>query len=79
MIDDWRMPPPKTKYRMFWRGEWRPVMRMYDANNSSTTVVIRVSKAILYMAHDTGVLVLAGPGEVMENADYRTSEWETSY
>jgi len=71
--------PPKMKYRMFWRGEWRPVMRMYDAQNKPTTLALRAAKAILYLTPTTGAIVAAGPADILENADYRTSDWDTVY
>jgi hypothetical protein len=80
MVDDWRKPPPKTKYRMFWAGEWRPVLHMLDANNVPTTLVIRATRAVLFMKHGRLVAVTVGPSDnLMENADYRTSEWEMEH
>ena len=76
-MSDWRKPPPKTKYRMFWSGEWRPVIRMVDANNVATTLVLRAVKAVLFVSHDHYVAVAVGSADILENDDYRTSDWET--
>ena len=76
-MSDWRNPPPKTKYRMLWAGAWRPVERMIDANNAPTTLALRAAKAVLYMAHAHYIAVAVHhPADLLEDADYRTSEWE---
>jgi hypothetical protein len=61
---------------MLWAGEWRPVERMIDANNEQTTVAVRATKAVLYMAHAYYIAVAVHSADLIENADYRTSEWE---
>jgi hypothetical protein len=76
-MSDWRNPPPKTKYRMFYAGEWRPVIQMLDANNVPTTLVLRAARAALYVSHDNLVAVAVGTADLMENDDYRTSSWDT--
>ena len=62
---------------MMWKGEWRPVLNMIDASNTPTTLPVRAAKAVLYVAHRHLVAVPVGPADILENADYRTSAWET--
>ncbi len=63
---------------MMWKGAWRPVLHMLDGGNTPTTLPVRATKAVLYIAHRHLVAVPVGPADILENADYRTSAWETS-
>lgn len=77
MDNDWRHPPPRTRYRMFWNGAWRPVVLMHDAHGAATTFAHQAVAAVLFVGPDQGVVMPVGGGAVLlENPDYRTSAWE---
>jgi hypothetical protein len=76
-MSDRRSPPPKTKYRVLYRGEWRPVITMLDAQHTLTTQPMRAVTVVLFIDHGRRAIVAVGPAEVMENTDYRTSAWES--
>lgn len=69
---------PDSKYMMFWRGEWRAVMNILDASNHFTTNPLRASKAVVYVEPGVWGATLAGPADLIERDDRRTSdrEWE---
>lgn len=73
---------PDTKYQMMWCGKWRPVLRMYDSNNTPTTLALRATKAVLWCDEppDNGwVATLVYPGEIVErfDRDPNKREWDT--
>ena len=79
MSDDWRTPPTKTKYHMLWAGEWRPVLQMFDASNTPTTLAVRAGRAVLYVSHGRAIVVAVHPADILEDEDYRTSVWEMDH
>lgn len=70
---------PDTKYQLFWRGAWRPVVSMFDANNVPTTLALRCAKAVLFVALDYWVAVSTSPGDIVERDDRDPVKrrWET--
>lgn len=75
---------PDTKYQMLWCGKWRPVVRMWDAQNMPTTLALRATKAVLWCKEppdDGWVAIAVGPGEIVErfDRDPKKREWETIY
>jgi hypothetical protein len=63
------MSKPDTKYQILWRGEWRPVVHMYDAHNQPTTLVLRAAKAVLWVTDTYWVATYVNPGEITERFD----------
>ena len=70
---------PDSRYIMLWRGAWRPVMNILDANNIERTDARYVAKAVLWVEHGYWVATLAGPADLIErpNRDPNEREWET--
>ena len=63
---------PDSKYMMQWCGRWRPVLNMYDGNNTPTTNVLRVTKVVLWCNEppDYGFVgCIASPGDLVERMD----------
>lgn len=62
---------PDTKYQMMWRGKWRPVLAMFDANNVPTTLAQRAAKVALWWTDAQGwvAVVVSHPGEIVERFD----------
>ncbi len=69
---------PDTRYMMQWRGKWRPVVNMFDAQNVPTTLAMRCVKAVLFVSFDYWVATLVAPGEIVEryNRDPRAQRWD---
>lgn len=73
-----RLPGPDTRYMMLWKGEWRPVVNMFDASNRQIEDALRVVKAVLYVRPAHWVATLAAPGEIIERTDRdpNARQWE---
>lgn len=78
MSGPWDDRTPKTRYRMFWCGQWRPVLSMYDATNTPTTVPGRAAKVVLYAESDGGTMVAVGcgPADITARPDHICTKWE---
>ena len=71
---------PDTRYMMFWRGAWRPVVHMLAANNAQTFNVMQAGKAVLYVAEAFGwVAVSINPGDLIERVDRDPARREWAY
>lgn len=80
MSGPWDDKTPKTPYRMFWCGQWRPVLEMYDGANMPTTMPGRAAKVVLFAwtADGEGQMVVTscGPADIFTNHGHTTEEWE---
>lgn len=79
MSGPWDDKTPNTQYRMLWGGEWRPVLNMYDASGTPTTLPGHATGVVLYApSGDRGPFVATscGPADVLTNPDHVTTEWE---
>lgn len=74
-IDVWPTVPPKTKWRMMHLGEWRPVTNMF-MNEQPTTLPMRATSAVLYVAADEWYATAVSPGEIVLDPDYQTLAWD---
>lgn len=72
----WEIKPPNTKYRMMWKGQWRPVTNMFAGRRMPTTSALRATSVVLYIAPDEWWATTVEPGEVVINPDYVPDKWE---
>ena len=79
MASPWDDTTPDTKYRMLWCGKWRPVLHMYDAGNTPTTLPGRAAKVVLYTGTSNDeeyVAVACGPADITETPGHVTQKWD---
>lgn len=81
MSGPWDDRTPKTQYRMFWSGKWRPVLAMYDAGNQPTTSPVRAVKVVLFAWKLDGegemVGTVCGPADIFTNHGFAPANgWE---
>lgn len=76
---------PNTRYRMFWSGKWRPVIKLIDAmTNEESDNPMRAKAAVLWIEplsfHSPegwcAVQLTPGAPEVLSNPDYQ-NKWVT--
>lgn len=76
----WDDLTPNTRWRMLCVGAWRPVLNMFDASNTPTTLPGRAVKAVLYIEQrngDAGMAAVAcGPAEIFSNPDFVVKTWD---
>lgn len=69
---------PDTKYMMQWMGAWRPVTNLFDQHRIETTLALRASIAVIFIAPGAWVTTLVTPGDLVERVDRdpKLREWD---
>jgi hypothetical protein len=79
----WDDRTPNTRWRMLCAGAWRPVLQMFDASNTPTTLPLRAVKAVLYVEQRDGgtgmAAVACGPADIMENPAHEIKHWDPTH